>query len=336
MKRQNKGFDIDNKALTLLTMAIPNALFGRVDSRDTTKALWDELKKQFQGTEKSIQARANQLIGAYEGFKALEGETIADSYSRFNIILNDRRRNGVQKTNSEINYKFLKNLNPKWDHYSVNLQMNKNIAVLTDKQKGILSSSTTKKKSHSKAFITKKPDTESDSTFDGSSESDEDLNRFADKLALMSSQFNKKYGKQKFFSKPKSEYYKNEKYKSRGYKKKPIKNVVEKIKFAKDSKVKKVKDFEYCTSKAYLALFKEKGQVLMAEEEIWFDDTSDEESAHFTQVYYNLMARVDETINFHKETEPHGEVNQKNSTSDNDSDEMSVCNDRMHEEFSQM
>ncbi|KAJ9542222.1 hypothetical protein OSB04_028728 [Centaurea solstitialis] len=109
--------EIDDKALTFLTMAIPNDLFSRVDSRKTAKGLWDELEKQFQGTERSIQAKLNQAIGAYEGFKALEGETLADSYSRFNIILNDLRRNGMHKSTSEINFKFLKNLNPEWDHY---------------------------------------------------------------------------------------------------------------------------------------------------------------------------------------------------------------------------
>src|SRR5581483_5650822 len=178
--------ELDDKALTLLTMAIPNDLFNRVDSRNTAKELWDELEKQFQGTERSIQAKLNQAIGAYEGFKALEGETLADSYSRFNIILNDLRRNGMQKSTSEINFKFLKNLNPEWDHYSVNLQMNKNLAeedlhdlysilsqhevkvkdivtkqksisdslaLLTEKKKSVLPSASSKKKSHSKALV---------------------------------------------------------------------------------------------------------------------------------------------------------------------------------------
>ncbi|KAJ9544950.1 hypothetical protein OSB04_024657 [Centaurea solstitialis] len=98
------------------------------DSRNTAKELWNKLEKQFQGTERSIQGKLNQAIRAYEGFKALEGKTLVDSYSRLNIILNDLRRNGMQKSTSEINFKFLKNLNPEWDHYSVNLQMYKNLA----------------------------------------------------------------------------------------------------------------------------------------------------------------------------------------------------------------
>ncbi|KAJ9553229.1 hypothetical protein OSB04_017274 [Centaurea solstitialis] len=365
--------EIDDKALTFLTMAIPNDLFNRVDSRKTAKELWDELEKQFQGTERSIQAKLNQAIGAYEGFKALEGETLADSYSRFNIILNDLRRNGMQKSTSEINFKFLKNLNPEWDHYSVNLQMNKNLAeedlhdlysilsqhevkvkdivtkqksisdslaLLTEKKKSVLSSASSKKKSHSKALVTELSDSDSETPEDESSESDVDLKRVADKLALLSSSIHKRYGKKKFYSKPKFDNYKRDKYKPKDYERRPERKSYEKEKtdekgnvcfncgkpghFVKDCRAPKVRDFDYYSKKAQLAKRKSEGKVLMAEEECWYDDTSDDEdSAHFTQVHYNLMASVEETINLHKETEASNEVSQTPSDSDM-SDECSL------------
>ncbi|KAJ9557345.1 hypothetical protein OSB04_011959 [Centaurea solstitialis] len=263
--------ELDEKALTLLTMAIPNDLFNRVDSRNTAKELWDELEKQFQGTERSIQAKLNQAIGAYEGFKALEGETLVDSYSRFNIILNYLRRNGMQKSTSDINFKFLKNLNPiVKDIVTKQKSITDSLALLTEKTKSVLSSSS-KKKSHSKALVTELSDSDSETVEDASSESDVDLKRVADKLALLSSSIHKRYGKKKFYSKPKFENYKRDKYKR-------------------------------------------------------YDDTSDDEdSAHFTQVHYNLMASVEETINLHKETEASNEVSQTPSDSDlSDNDECSL------------
>ena len=102
------------------------------------------------------------------------------------------------------------------------------MALLTEKQKGILSSSIAKKKGHSKAFIREKPDIESDTSIDSSSESDEDLKRFADNLVFMSPKNHIKYGKKKFYAKPNSEYYKKDKYKSRKFEKKPFEKAVEK------------------------------------------------------------------------------------------------------------
>ncbi|KAJ9552760.1 hypothetical protein OSB04_016805 [Centaurea solstitialis] len=276
--------ELDDKALTLLTMAIPNDLFNRVDSRNTAKELWDELEKQFQGTERSIQAKLNQAIGAYEGFTALEGETLADSYSRFNIILNDLRRNGMHKSTSKINFKFLKNLNSEWDHYSVNLQMNKNLAeedlhdlysilsqhevkvkdivtkqksisdslaLLTEKKKSVLSSASSKKKSHSKALVTELSDSDSETLEDDSSESDVDLKRVADNLALLSSSIHKRYGKKKFYSKPKFDNYKRDKYKPKDYERRPERKSYEKEKTDENNNVLYVSHVWYFDSGAY-------------------------------------------------------------------------------------
>ncbi|KAJ9542660.1 hypothetical protein OSB04_029166 [Centaurea solstitialis] len=281
----------------------------------------------------------------------------------------------MQKSTSEINFKFLKNLNPEWDHYSVNLQMNKNLAeedlhdlysilsqhevkvkdivmkqksisdslaLLTEKKKSVLPSASSKKKSHSKALVTELSDSDSETLEDESSESGVDLKRVADKLALLSSSIHKRYGKKKFYSKPKFDNYKRDKYKPKDYERRPERKSYEKEKkdekgnvcfncgkpghFVKDCRAPKVRDFDYYSKKAQVAKRKSEGKVLMVEEECWYNDTSDDEdSAHFTQVHYNLMASVEETINLHKETEASNEVSQTPSDSDmSDNDECSL------------
>ncbi|KAI3672698.1 hypothetical protein L6452_38795 [Arctium lappa] len=64
--------------------------------------------------------------------------------------------------------------------------------------------------------------------------------------------------------------------------------------YARDYQAKKVKDYEYYSKKSQLVKAKETRKALRAEEEIWHESPSDEEEAHFTQVNYSLMAKVDE------------------------------------------
>ncbi|KAI3729877.1 hypothetical protein L6452_18549 [Arctium lappa] len=78
-KREKEIAKIDEEALIYLTMAIPNDIYNRVYSRDSEKETWDELERQFQGTERSIQAKLNQSINAFEGFHAKEGEALIDT-----------------------------------------------------------------------------------------------------------------------------------------------------------------------------------------------------------------------------------------------------------------
>ncbi|KAJ9561691.1 hypothetical protein OSB04_006851 [Centaurea solstitialis] len=223
------------------------------------------------------------------------------------------------------------------------------LALLTEKNMSVFSSAT-KKKSHSKSLVTELSDFDLETIEDESSEFDVDLKRVVDKLALLSSSIHKRYGKKKFYSKPKFKNYKRDKYKPKEYEKRPERKSYEKGNtnekgnvcfncgkpghFVKDCKAPMDRDFDYYSKKAQLAKCKSEGKVLMAEEECWYDDTSDnEDSAHFTQVHYNLIAGVEETINLHKETEVSNEVSQTPSDSDlSDNDESFT----MEEEFSEI
>ncbi|KAI3758543.1 hypothetical protein L6452_06110 [Arctium lappa] len=300
-------------------------------------------------------------MNAYEGFHAKEGKTLLDTYTRFNVILNDLRRNGMNKTVSEINYKFIKNLNPEWKIYAINIQMTKDmaledvndifttlsqhedevkqlneekkivkdsLALLSERKKGSSSksSSSSKYKSRrSRAHLTELSDSSSD---DCSSEdekhSDEDVQRFADNLALITKQFQKRFGKKRY-SKSKYEGYKKDitdKYKPRFEKKdgkrdekrdekrvekreeKKEENVEPKYgrcyncgkpgSFSKECKFKRTKNSEYYAKKSLIAKKVEDGKELMVEEENWFIQSSDEESTHFTQVC--MMAKVNNEV----------------------------------------
>ncbi|XP_024963255.1 uncharacterized protein LOC112503447 [Cynara cardunculus var. scolymus] len=287
---------IDKKALTYMLMAIPNELFNRVDSRGSVKELWDEFEQQMLGSEKSIQTWMNQCISAYEGFRARENETITESYNRFNVILNDLRRNGIQKSMSEINYKFLKNLSLEWNSLAVNLQMNKNTSkddihdlysILYEQEETVRELTIEKKK------------TESESTDDSSTDSDDEIREFSKKLALLTQKSQKRFGKKKKFvkfEKSKGKEVKPEKFgKARDHMDAQPElsrwfNCGKPGHYFKDCLFKKFKDLNYYLKKANLAKALEDGKSLVAEDESYLIDSLDDEAAHITQVNMCLIS----------------------------------------------
>ncbi|KAI3678363.1 hypothetical protein L6452_37651 [Arctium lappa] len=53
-EKRKEQYKTDEEALIYLTMAIPNDIYNRVDSRNSAKEIWDELSRQFEGSEASI------------------------------------------------------------------------------------------------------------------------------------------------------------------------------------------------------------------------------------------------------------------------------------------
>ncbi|KAI3718371.1 hypothetical protein L6452_19238 [Arctium lappa] len=329
----------DTTALTYLIMAIPNEIFNRVDSRESGKDIWDELENRF---------------------KAKEGESLREAYDRYNIILTDLRRNGVQKSESEINFKFIKNLQPEWDVYTIQMQINKDMdeeklndlfcalnqhedkikeqafvnkellqlkdkqkkvedslaLIVQDKGKKVKSSSGSGKSLKKKALITRMIDSSDNSENDAPD--DDELKEFEEKHALLTSSFHKRFGRKKFYNKPKFDSYKYSKHKDiyeerkekekkeeRKEEKKEEKEKFDKCfncgkpgHFIKDCPEKHVKNYEYYKKKAQLAKAMEKGTTLKAEDEIWLGYSNDEETkvakVNLTPVHYNLMAHLND------------------------------------------
>ncbi|KAI3770875.1 hypothetical protein L6452_02023 [Arctium lappa] len=286
-EKQKAQYNREEEALIYLTMAIPNDIYNRVDRQSSTKAIWDELARQFEGREASIQAKQNLCINAYKGFHAKEGELLLDTYNRYNIILNDMRRNKIFKSASEINYKFIKNLNPEWKNFAINLQMSKIMAqenvtdifsTLAQHEVEVISINNESNNLKDfvaliagKGFVSSASDEELEIDYDP------DIQKFSEELALITRRFRKSFGKKKFYSKPKYDGYKKEKSEMR---------------YKPRLQVQKVKNSEYYARKSLIAKKAEEGKVLMAEEENWlFQSPDDEEQAHFTQVSY--MAKLD-------------------------------------------
>ncbi|KAI3678035.1 hypothetical protein L6452_37314 [Arctium lappa] len=173
-------------------------------------------------------------------------------------------------------------------------------------------------------------------------DSDPDIQKFSEDLALITRRFKKSFGKKRFYSKPKYDGYKKEKsemrYKPRHGKreegrkdrkedrsegKREEKREERKDEpgrcyncgkfghFSRDCKFKKVKNSEYYSRKSLIAKKAEEGKVLMAEEENWlFQSSDDEEQAHFTQVSYMAKLEGDDEDSETQSEEANSEVSE--------------------------
>nr|GEX08437.1 RNA-directed DNA polymerase, eukaryota [Tanacetum cinerariifolium] len=78
---------IDRLARSLLIQGLSNDIYSLIDSNETAKDLWDALERKMRGSESVV----------------------------------------IKKYNCELNYKFLKNLQPEWKEYGTLMRQTKNL-----------------------------------------------------------------------------------------------------------------------------------------------------------------------------------------------------------------
>nr|GEU32662.1 hypothetical protein [Tanacetum cinerariifolium] len=118
---------IDRLARSLLIQGLPNKIYSLIDSNKTAKDLCDALDRHIFGSEYGEQDRKTAVLYEYETFKATEGELLLDIYIRYLQVINDLKKCGYLKDNCELNFKFLKNLQPEWKQYATMMRQNKNL-----------------------------------------------------------------------------------------------------------------------------------------------------------------------------------------------------------------
>nr|GEX50027.1 hypothetical protein [Tanacetum cinerariifolium] len=118
---------IDRLARSLLIQGLPNDIYSIIDSNKTAKDLWDALARHMFGSEYDEQDRKAAVLYKYETFKATEGELLLNTCIRYLQVINDLKKCGYSKDNCELNFKFLKNLQPEWKQYATMMRQNKNL-----------------------------------------------------------------------------------------------------------------------------------------------------------------------------------------------------------------
>ncbi|KAI3746508.1 hypothetical protein L6452_08942 [Arctium lappa] len=171
---ENNMMDNDSKAVRLLIMAIPNYIFQELDSCKTAKEIWDQLLNQLEEwSQLSMSIQANQ---------DLESWSLTDIYGT--LVAHEKE---VMKQKSKTSLGGPLALVSKQTSKENNCE---------ESQKCL----ETKRRSK-KVLIAEETHTDSDS--------DEDISAFAKSLALITHQFNKKFGKKVFEGRRENEERRN-------------------------------------------------------------------------------------------------------------------------------
>ena len=108
---------LDVKARAAISYSLPYNIFGLVQNCETAKEMMDTLTVSYEGTEETMATQINDLNLRYERFFAKKGESLINTFNRFNTLVNDLRRLDQLKHRSALVHKFLNSLGSGWEHH---------------------------------------------------------------------------------------------------------------------------------------------------------------------------------------------------------------------------
>ncbi|GJV36133.1 retrovirus-related pol polyprotein from transposon TNT 1-94 [Tanacetum coccineum] len=101
---------------------IEDDIIESVISCETAKALWTDLDHNFEGPSNTKDNRIIDLKLEYQTFKAKPIESILQTYTRYNTLLNELANDGVNLFKHEINVGFMNSLPDNWLTFSQGLR----------------------------------------------------------------------------------------------------------------------------------------------------------------------------------------------------------------------
>ncbi|GKV28744.1 hypothetical protein SLEP1_g37756 [Rubroshorea leprosula] len=105
----------DLKAKNYLFQAIDRTILETILCKDTSKQIWDSMKKKYQGTTKTKRQQLQALRSEFEILRMKEGETVTDYFSRTMAIVNKLRTHGDKTQDVTVVEKILRSMTPKYN-----------------------------------------------------------------------------------------------------------------------------------------------------------------------------------------------------------------------------
>nr|GMD82326.1 Retrovirus-related Pol polyprotein from transposon TNT 1-94 [Ipomoea batatas] len=105
----------DLKAKNYLFQAIDRSILETILSKDSSKNIWDSMKKKFKGNTKAKRLQLQALRSEYETLRMKEGEKASEFISRVMALVSKLQSNGDQIDEAAIVEKILRSMTPKYN-----------------------------------------------------------------------------------------------------------------------------------------------------------------------------------------------------------------------------
>ncbi|KAI3510736.1 hypothetical protein L1887_17869 [Cichorium endivia] len=106
--------DTDQIAFTEIQCGIPPELFDLIQNCTTAQQIWVILQNMFLGTEEEKDQKLVSSLFEYNHFTTFAGGTLRQAFTCFSIIVTRLLSSGAERSNQEINLRFLEGLGKDW------------------------------------------------------------------------------------------------------------------------------------------------------------------------------------------------------------------------------
>ena len=121
----------DLKAKNYLFQAIDRSTLEMILCKDTSKHIWDAMKKKHQGNAKAKRIQLQALRTEFENLRMKSGESVSEFFARTMTMANKMRIHGEKMEDVTIVEKILRSMTPKFNFVVCSIEESKDIDSLS-------------------------------------------------------------------------------------------------------------------------------------------------------------------------------------------------------------
>jgi hypothetical protein len=131
-RTEREGLQLkDLKAKNFLFQAIDRSILETILCKDTSKHIWDSMKKKYQGSTRAKRQQLQALRSEFETLRMKSGESVTNYFSRTMVIVNKMRTHGDKTEDVIIVEKILRSMTPKFNFVVCSIEESNNIEELS-------------------------------------------------------------------------------------------------------------------------------------------------------------------------------------------------------------